>query len=98
MKNPPAIFQRLINQVISGLTGCEAYIDDVIVYSETWSEHVKILCKLFEKLNDAKLPVNLCKCEFGKATVTFLGHVEEKGNVKPLVAKVKAICESPVPK
>ena len=61
MKNSPATFQRLINQVISGLTGCDAYIDDVIVYSETWSEHVEIMCKLFEKLSDAKLTVNLCK-------------------------------------
>ena len=51
MKNSPATFQRLINQVISGLTGCDAYIDDVIVYSETWSEHVEIMCKLFEKLS-----------------------------------------------
>ena len=98
MKNSPATFQRLINQVISGLTGCDAYIDDVIVYSETWSEHVEIMCKLFEKLSDAKLTVNLCKCEFGKATATFLRHVVEQGNVKPVVAKVKAICEFPVPK
>ena len=93
MKNSPATFQRLINQVISGLTGCDAYIDDVIVYSETWSEHVQIMCKLFEKLSDAKLTVNLCKREFGKATVTFLGHVVGQGYVKPVVAKVKAICE-----
>ena len=98
MKNSPATFQRLINQVISGLIGCDAYIDDVIVYSETWSEHVEIMCKLFEKLSDAKLTVNLCKCEFGKATVTFLGHVVRQGNVKLLVAKAKAICEFPVPK
>ena len=85
MKNSPATFQRLINQVISGLTGCDAYTDDVIVYSETWSEHVEIMCKLFEKLNDAKLTMNLCKCKFGKATVTFLGHVVGQGNVKPVV-------------
>ena len=98
MKNSPATFQRLINQVISGLTGCDAYIDDVIVYSATWSEHVEIMCKLFEKLSDAKLTVNLCKCEFGKATVTFLGHVVGQGNVKHVIAKVKAICEFPVPK
>ena len=80
------------------MTGCDAYIDDVIVYSETWSEHVEIMYKLFEKLSDAKLTVNLCKCEFRKATVTFLRHVVEQGNVKPVVAKVKAICEFPVPK
>ena len=71
MKNSPATFQRLINQVTSGVEGCGAYIDDVIVYSETWEEHVNIMSKLFQRLNEAKLTVNLFKCEFGKATVTF---------------------------
>ena len=35
MKNAPATFQRMINGVIAGLDGCEAYIDDVVVYSDT---------------------------------------------------------------
>ena len=43
MKNAPATFQRLINTVISGLEGCSAYIDDVVVYSDTWEEHLKHL-------------------------------------------------------
>ena len=64
---------------------------DVIVYSETWSEHVEIMCKLFEKLSDANFTVNLCKCGFGKATVTFLGHVVEQGNLKLAVRKVIVI-------
>ncbi len=97
MKNSPATFQRLINQVTSGLQGCEAYIDDVIIYSETWEEHVDIMRKFFERLSKAKLTVNLSKCEFGKATVTFLGHVVGQGHVKPIDAKVKAICEFPAP-
>lgn len=37
MKNSPATFQRLINKVIADFEDCEAYIDDVIIYSETWS-------------------------------------------------------------
>ena len=97
MKNSPATFQRLINQVVSGLPGCDAYIDDVIIYSETWEEHLDIMRKLFERLSAAKLTVNLSKCEFGKATVTFLGHVVGQGLVKPIEAKVTAICEFPAP-
>ena len=97
MKNSPATFQRLINQVISGLPGCGAYIDDVIIYSETWEEHLDIMRKLFERLSAAKLTVNLSKCEFGKATVTFLGHVVGQGLVKPIEAKVTAICQFPAP-
>ena len=36
MKNSPATFQRLVNNVICGLDGCDAYIDDVIIYSDSW--------------------------------------------------------------
>ena len=40
MRNVPATFQRMINQIVAGLDGCEAYIDDVIVYSNSWQEHI----------------------------------------------------------
>ena len=41
MKNSPASFQRLINKVIADHEGCEAYIDDVIIYNDTWEEHLR---------------------------------------------------------
>ena len=43
IKNAPATFKHMMNQVIAGLEGCQAYIDDVIVYSEDWEQHVKQL-------------------------------------------------------
>ena len=51
MKNSPATFQRLINKVIADLEDCEAYIDDVIIYSETWEQHLKTICVFFKRLN-----------------------------------------------
>jgi len=50
MKNAPATFQRMMNKVISGLDGCEAYIDDLVLYSASWEEHVKLLKKFFSRL------------------------------------------------
>ena len=98
MKNSPATFQRLVNNVICGLDGCDAYIDDVIIYSDSWSDHLQRIMKFFDRLNKAKLTVNLAKTEFCHATVTFLGHLVGQGQVKPLEAKVNAISEFPVPK
>ena len=40
MKNSPATFERLVNNIICGLDGCDAYIDDVIIYSDSWSDHL----------------------------------------------------------
>ena len=97
MKNSPATFQRLVNNVICGLDGCDAYIDDVIIYSDSWSDHLQRIRKFFERLSEAKLTVNLAKTEFCHATVTFLGHLVGQGQVKPLEAKVNAISEFPVP-
>ena len=45
MKNSPATFQRLVNRLIFGLTldGCEAYMDDAIIYSEEWEQHLETI-------------------------------------------------------
>ncbi len=40
VRNAPATFQRLVNRVLSGLTGCEAYLDDIVLYS---SIHLRVL-------------------------------------------------------
>ena len=97
MKNSPATFQRLINDVIAGLDGCEAYIDDIIIYSDTWEDRLKIIRSFFERLTEAKLTVSLAKSEFARAHVTYLGHVVGQGQVKPVDAKVKVISDFPRP-
>ena len=43
MKNTPATYQQMINTVVSGLQGCGAYIDDLVLYSDSWDQHVKQL-------------------------------------------------------
>lgn len=73
------------------------YLDDVVVYSDTWEEHLQHINALFERLAWACLTVNLAKCEFAKATVTYLGKVVGQGQVKPVRAKVLAIDRFPVP-
>ena len=91
MKNSPATFQRLINSVTSGIDGCDAYIDDAIIYSDTWEEHLSTIRQFYDRLSDAKLTINLSKSEFACATVTFLGHVVGQGQIKPVDSKVCAI-------
>ncbi|XP_050923269.1 uncharacterized protein LOC127139346, partial [Lates calcarifer] len=82
-------FQRLMNMVVSGLSGCAVYLDDVVVYSDTWEDHVLRIRQLFDRLRDAHLTVNLAKCEFAKATVTYLGKVVGQGQVRPVRAKLQ---------
>ena len=87
MKNSPATCQRLINKVIAGLHECEAYTDDIIIYSDIWEEHLQIIRKFLERLTEAKLTINLVKSEFAQAQVTYLGHVVGQGKVNQLMPR-----------
>lgn len=79
------------------MVGCEAYLDDIVVYSATWSQHLDQLREVFKRLTGANLTLNLSKCKFGQATVTYLGKVVGHGHVSPVGAKVEAIVNFSVP-
>ncbi len=87
-----------MNQVLGGVSKCKAYLDDIVVYSDTWDEHLLTLKTVFERLQDASLTLNLVKCEFGKATVTYLGKQVGQGQVRPVALKVQAIVDFAVPR
>ena len=91
------MFQRLMNRVVAGLEGCAVYLDDLVVYSDTWHSHLQRVRALFERLALARLTVNLAKCEFAMATVTYLGRVVGQGCVAPVEAKVCAVSKFPQP-
>ncbi|KAJ8018540.1 hypothetical protein HOLleu_43415 [Holothuria leucospilota] len=97
MKNAPATFTRLMSIVTRDLVDCETYIDDVIIYSDTWEAHVERMEAFFARLDDADLTINLKKSEIGQAHVTYLGHIVGQGKVSPKLAKVEAILNFPVP-
>ncbi|KAL7874754.1 hypothetical protein SRHO_G00057240 [Serrasalmus rhombeus] len=96
MRKAPATFQRL-SCVLQGLPNCTAYLDDVVVHSSTWDEHMEMLKAVFERLDQALLTLNLAKCDFGKATVLYLGREVGQGRVRTPTDKVKAILDYPVP-
>lgn len=97
LRNAPATFQRLMNRLVNGLKGCAVYLDDVVVYSNTWHEHLNQIRALFDRLAQGNLTLNLAKCDFAKATVTYLGKVVGQGQVRPVMEKVTAVAQFPTP-
>lgn len=97
LRNAPATFQRLVNTVLSGVSNCNAYLDDLVIYSSNWQEHLTLLRTVFERLANASLTIHLTKCEFGKANITYLGKIVGQGQIRPVSAKVSAIADFPVP-
>lgn len=90
MKNAPAIFQRLKHIILCNVPNCKVYLDDIVVYSDSWSGHISSLNKVFKRLSQANLTLNLAKGDFGRATVTYLGKVVGHGQVRPVNTKVEA--------
>ena len=97
MKNAPATFQRMVNKLVQDIDGCEGYIDDVVIYSDNWSDHIHQVKRFFQIMQEAKLTINLMKSEFGKATVKYLAHIVDQGQVRPLDAKIQTIAKFPIP-
>lgn len=92
-----ATFQRLIDQVLCGLPFAAAYLDDIVVYSDTWEEHVQHLREVLEHLQRAGLTVNPNKCAIAKHETEYLGYVIGHGVVRPQVKKVQALEKCVVP-
>lgn len=86
-----------MNMVVAGLESCAVYLDNVVIFSVTWDAHVQRIRALFSRLAEARLTVNLAKCEFARETVTYLGWVVGQGQVLPIDAKVRAVVQFPAP-
>ena len=91
LQGAPATFQRLMDGVVRGLTGTAAYLDDLIIFSNTWTEHLEHLRGLLERLRSAGLTAKAKKCEFGSSECSYLGQVVRSGLVKPQESKLSAI-------
>lgn len=98
LKNAPATFQRLMNNVLSGIQNnrCFVYLDDIVIHADTLENHNKKLREVFQRLSEHNLKIQPNKCEFLRHEVMYLGHKITDQGVKPDPNKVKAISEYPI--
>ena len=75
VKNAPAAFQSLMQRVLTDQTSwATAYMDDIVVYSSTWTGHIQHIDRVLTALQQAGLTANPSKCRWGGRSVEFLGH------------------------
>ena len=98
LRNAAQTFQRFIMEVLSGLTFAFVYIDDICISSTTSDEHKQHLRLVFKRLQQHGLTINLAKCQFGRETIKFLGHLVDGNGIHPLPEKVEAIQNYVLPK
>ena len=87
MKNAPATFHRIVKKLVRDIDGCEGHIDDVVIQSNKWSDHVRQIKRFFQIMQEAKLTINLKK---------YLGHIVGQWQVRPLGAKIQTIGKFPI--
>ena len=98
--NAPASFQRIMERCMGDLNlrDCLIYLDDVIIFSTTFEEHLDRLEAVFSRLKQHNLKLKPSKCEFFKAEVTYLGHVVSEEGIRTDPSKLEAVQKWPVPK
>ena len=84
-------FQRLVNEVLSGLTFAFRYLDDILVFSPDMETHLEHLRSLFVKLREADLKLKEVKCNFLKKQIQYLGHIISGEGITPLPEKLESI-------
>lgn len=97
--NGPAIFQRYMAEVLHGLIGkiCWVYIDDILVFGNTWEEYIMNLQTVLERLSKYNLTAKSRKTKMGYTEVKILGHIVGNGQIKTNPEKISAIQHYPTP-
>ena len=100
LTNAPATFQRLMENCLGELhlDWCIIYLNDLIVFSDSLSEHLGRLRGVFAKLDKACLKLKANKCEFFKTRITYVGHIVSSNGIGTDPKKVEAVKNWTVPK
>ncbi|XP_033728239.1 uncharacterized protein K02A2.6-like [Pecten maximus] len=85
-------------ELLSGLDGVEAIIDDTIIYGKTLEEHDQRLRKVMDRIQESGLKLNKEKCEFSKSRIEYFGHVISDKGISPNPKRIEAICDLEPPK
>ena len=90
-------FQYLMSKVLTGLNNFAfMYLDDVLIFSETYEEHLHHLHSVFKKFQKAGVKIKLSKCQFLKTCLHYLSHRISANGLEPLLEKLEAI-KNPAP-
>ena len=99
LTNAPATFQRLMENCLGDLhlKWCLIYLDDIVVFSATFNDHLVRLKAVFDRLREAGVLLKPSKCFFFKKKIHYLGHVVSPEGIGTDPAKIEAMKKFPRP-
>jgi len=89
----PATFQTMMNKILREFLdhGVVVYLDDILIYSENMEDHIKLVQKVLDGLEQHDLAVSLKKSVFHQEEVEFLGYIVKTSGVTMSDRKVKRV-------
>ena len=99
LTNDPATYQQYMNDILFEYLNdfCQAYLDDILIYSKTKKDHVKHVRLILQKLREAGLQVDILKCEFHVQETKFLGLLVSIDGLRMDPAKIQAVVDWATP-
>jgi hypothetical protein len=93
LTNAPSTFQSLMNDILKLVIHkfVLVFFDDILIFSNTWTEHLQHVKQVFQTLREHKLFLKQSKCSFGEESVAYLGHVITAARVAMDPAKIAAV-------
>jgi hypothetical protein len=93
LRNGPSIFQRIMNEILAPYLWlfCLVYIDDIVVFSRSYEEHILHLDKVLSAIADSGITLSLNKCHLFYSSILLLGHTVSRLGLSTHTEKVDAI-------
>ncbi|XP_036342908.1 uncharacterized protein K02A2.6-like, partial [Rhagoletis pomonella] len=98
VKPAAAIFQKTMENLLRNVPFVVVYQDDITVSGKDLAEHVRNLRSVLCKLQSAGLRLNVSKCEFFKAQVSYLGFKIDKDGLSKTTERISSVLQAPIPK
>ena len=93
----PAIFQRVMDNLLKGLKHVSGYLDDILITGSSERDHTDNVSMVLHRLKETGIRINEQKCQFMKKEVEYLGYLINNEGLKPVPRKMEAITEAQTP-
>ena len=97
MVNSGATLVRGLRKILEGMPEVGSYIDDIVIYSDSWEDHLRTLKELFGRLRKARITARPTKCLLGASRMEFLGHQVGGDVITPSRDNLEKVRNTPRP-
>ena len=103
LKNSQATFQRIMDKLVitvrkNNIKDVDAYVDNIVIASKTFLEHVKALEEVLKWLTDSNLSLRADKCQLGFKEMSLLGYIINGQEIRPDPINVEKLEKFPAPR